>query len=145
MIPPGRFFTVSLFLMNCAACANSLPDDLGLKDGKLPSCPDSPNCVSSQSEDVRHKIESLHYTTSLLEAQENLLTILRSMKRTTIIAREDHYIHATCASLLFRFVDDMEFYFVEEENIIHVRSASRRGYYDFGVNSRRIDYIRKHF
>jgi uncharacterized protein (DUF1499 family) len=120
-------------------------NDLGVKDGKLLPCPASLNCVSSQSEDARHKIEPLYYTTSLREAQGNLLTILRSIKRSSIIAKDDNYIHATFASFLFRFVDDVEFYFDDEEKTIHVRSASRLGYYDFGVNRRRVEAIRKKF
>jgi uncharacterized protein (DUF1499 family) len=145
MVKSLLYGTASLFVFSCAACANPGPGDLGVKDGMLPSCPARPNCVSSQSVDVRYRIEPLRYTTSLHDAQEKLLTILRSMQRTTIIVREDDYIHATSASFLFRFVDDVEFYFYAEEKTIHVRSASRLGYYDFGVNRRRVDHIRNYF
>lgn len=144
MIQPGLICTVSLVLLNSVACANTTTDLRG-HDGRLPPCPARHNCVSSQSEDVRHRIEPLHYTTSLQEAQEKLLIILRSMRRTSIIVTNDYYVHATCDSFLFRFVDDVEFYFDAEEKTIHVRSASRLGYYDFGVNRRRVDHIRNLF
>lgn len=56
---------------------------------------------------------------------------------------DDNYIHAEFTSSIFRFVDDVEFYFETAEKIVQVRSASRKGYYDWGVNRRRIEKIRK--
>ena len=55
------------------------------------------------------------------------------------------YIHAEFRSLVFQFVDDVEFYFPPEKSIIHVKSASRSGYYDFGVNRRRVERVRAAF
>ena len=145
MLKLTLFFTVSFFLLNCIACSKTRPEGLGVKDGKLLPCPASPNCVSSQSKDARHRIEPLSYPSSSQEAKECLLTILNSMKRTTIPVANDSYIHAECFSLLFRFIDDLEFSIDDETKTIQVRSAARLGYYDFGVNRRRVETVKKKF
>lgn len=121
--------------------------DLGIQSGKLRPCPDSPNCVSSQSESDAHHIKPLEYKESKAKAQERLLQILETEKRTNLVSVEENYIHAEFTSLLFRFVDDVEFLFPEESEtpVIHVRSASRLGYSDLGVNRKRIEHIRKRF
>ena len=67
------------------------------------------------------------------------------MKRTKIITKDERYIHAEFRSEWFRFVDDVEFCFDEQKNIIHVRSASRVGYSDFGVNRKRVEDIRNRY
>ena len=108
----------------------------------LSSCPDSPNCVSSLASDAKHYVAPLQYKGDLNEAGELLRAILRSMQRMRIVVDEPTYIHAEFTSALFRFVDDVEFLFAEPEKIIHVRSASRVGYYDFGANHNRIERIR---
>ena len=110
---------------------------------KLPPCPDSPNCVSSQADDEHHFIAPFIYTGTLPEAQKNLISILQSIPRARIISIERNSIQVEFTSALFRFIDDAEFYFPENENLIHVRSASRVGYYDFGVNRTRLERIRK--
>lgn len=110
---------------------------------KLSPCPDSPNCVSSQADDEHHFIAPFIYTGTLPEAQKNLISILQSIPRARIISIERNSIQVEFTSALFRFIDDAEFYFPENENLIHVRSASRVGYYDFGVNRTRLERIRK--
>jgi len=67
------------------------------------------------------------------------------MKRTTIVAEKEDYLHAEAKSLIFRFVDDVEFYFPATEKLIHVRSASRVGHSDLGVNRKRVEEIRSRF
>ncbi len=108
----------------------------------LSSCPDSPNCVSSLASDAKHYVAPLQYKGDLNEAGELLRSILRSMQRMRIVVDEPTYIHAEFTSALFRFVDDVEFLFAEPEKVIHVRSASRVGHYDFGVNHNRVERIR---
>jgi uncharacterized protein (DUF1499 family) len=113
-----------------------------MADWSLSPCPDSPNCVSSQAGDARHAIAPFSFSGTRSEARETLLSILQSMSRTRIISIEHHVIQVEFISALFRFVDDAEFYFPEDEQRIHVRSASRVGYYDFGVNRARLERIR---
>lgn len=76
------------------------------------------------------------------EARETIITVIRSMKRTKIAILMDDYIRAEFVSALFRFVDDVEFYFDDASKTIHLRSASRLGYSDLGVNRKRIEQIR---
>lgn len=112
---------------------------------RLAPCPDSPNCVSSSSEDPDHRIEPLRYASSAEAARERLLVVLRSLPRVRIVTGDPSYIHAEFTSAVFRFVDDVEFRIVDQDKVIHVRSASRVGYYDFGANRRRMEEIRKLF
>ncbi len=112
---------------------------------RLAPCPDSPNCVSSLSEDPDHHIEPFRYATSTHVAQEQLLAVLRSLPRVGIVTSEPTYVHAEFTSAVFRFVDDVEFNFVDQDKIVQIRSASRVGYYDFGANRRRMEEIRKRF
>lgn len=127
----------------CFGCAGARPANLGVKDGKLPSCPASPNCVSSQSPDPAHAVEPLHYSVPPPQAMADLKQILAGMKRSQIITETDPYIHVEFTSLIFRFVDDVEFYQDTKNRVIQVRSASRLGYSDLGVNRRRVETIRE--
>jgi uncharacterized protein (DUF1499 family) len=122
-------------------CSGNIPDNLGTENGRLAACPSSPNCVSTQAEDDEHKMEPLTYTGRAEEAQAQILAILESMERVTIVRNESGYIHAEARSRLFRFVDDVEFTFDETATLIHFRSASRLGYGDGGVNRNRMQSI----
>lgn len=72
-----------------------------------------------------------------------LIQALQASPRTRILVNEVNYLHASQTSLIFRFVDDLEFVLMPEQNRIDVRSASRVGYSDFGVNRRRIERLRQ--
>ena len=64
------------------------------------------------------------------------------MPRTEVIEATDEYLHAVCRTLL-GFRDDLEFRFSPVEGVVHVQSASRVGLFDFGVNRRRVERVRK--
>jgi len=117
---------------------------LGVRDGRLAPCPGTPNCVCSQDED-RHAVEPLHFDGPPEEAWGRLKEVLASLPRTRVVSSADGYLHAECTSRLFRFVDDLECLLDPEAKVIHVRSASRAGRSDFGVNRRRVEAIRKAF
>lgn len=112
---------------------------------RIKECPESPNCVSSLSSTDRSKIDPLKYRGSIDEARLALKSILVSMRGATIVKDEPAYIHATFTSAIFGFIDDVEFIFDDLEKIINFRSASRTGYYDFGVNRRRMENISRAF
>ncbi|UCC20007.1 MAG: DUF1499 domain-containing protein [Promethearchaeota archaeon] len=118
---------------------------IGVTNGKFYPCPKSPNCVSTQSIDERHKMSPLRYKTSLEEAKTKILKIISSLKRTRIITNTNDYIHIEVRTAVFRFVDDVEFYFDDSEKLIHFRSAARLGYSDLGVNKKRMENISKLF
>ena len=127
--------------------AGKRPDNLGVNGGKLASCPKSPNCVSSQTEpaDTIHYIEPLTCTFTPQEALAKLKTIIQSLPRTTIINETDNYLYAEFKSALMGYVDDVEFYIEPDTQKIQVRSASRLGQSDLGVNRKRIEIIREKF
>ena len=113
------------------------PSNLGVKDGKLAACPGSPNCVNSQSDDAQSKIDPLP-AVSIAEIKK----VVESMERTTVIEATDNYLYAEFKSKLMGYVDDVEFYLDSEANVVHVRSASRLGKSDLGVNRKRVEEIR---
>jgi len=108
-------------------------------------CPDSPNCVSSLAENKKQFIESIPYSGENAVVQQELLEILYSFKRVRIAKLDDTYIHAEFKSFVFRFVDDVEFYLDDVQKVIQIKSASRTGYSDLGVNRRRLEKIRTLF
>lgn len=109
----------------------------------LAPCPNKMNCVSSRAVSARHAIEPFQVLGNPEESIERLEKVIRSMPRTAIVKQTPNYIHAEYRSKVCRFVDDVEFLYNPEENVIDVRSASRIGYGDFGVNRRRVETIRK--
>jgi len=128
-------------------CTGKMPK-LGVQDGQLTQCPTKPNCVNSQAKDTEHFIEPILFTGTQIETKEHILRILNEIKRSETKVVEQDYIRAEFTSAVFRFVDEVEFYFPEaqsQEMLIHVRSASRVGYTDFGVNRKRIEKIRNKF
>lgn len=132
-------FICVLFGVTHAAAGSAANHD------KLLPCPASPNCVSSLSENKKHFIEPFDYPGSHEDARQKLIDILNSNRRVRLVTVETDFIHAEFRSLIFGFVDDVKFYFPANESIIHVRSASRPGYYDFGANRRRVERLRAAF
>ena len=118
---------------------------IGVVDGKLRSCPNTPNCVSSTDDRPPRFVEPLIFSGDPDAAMSRLKGVLANQTRTQIVKEEGDYLHAECRSLIFRFVDDLEFYLDRPGKKIHVRSASRTGAYDWGVNRRRVEAIRGAF
>ena len=110
------------------------PPNLGVKDGTLAPCANSPNCVSSQAPDDNHHIAPLSYSGSPAEAIARLKGVLQTMERAEIIRETAEYVYAEFTSGLMGFIDDVEFYVDPQAQVIHVRSASRLGQSDLGAN-----------
>lgn len=136
LIVLARFFVQS---------SSPMPSVLGVRDGSLSACPDSPNCVSTQGQDEIHQVEPLLLEGSEAEARARLIAIIEEMPRATVIANEPNYIHAEFRSFVWGFVDDVEFFIDEEQGMIHNRSASRLGYSDLDVNRNRYEEIKVKF
>ena len=137
---------IIIALCICSAlfgCAGRCPSNLGVRDGRLASCPDSPNCVSSQSTDAAHAVAPLTYRTTAADAVAALKQIIKGMKRAVVVEETATYLHIEFTSTLFRFVDDVEFLADETAKVIHVRTASRLGKSDLGVNRKRVEEIRR--
>ena len=125
-----------------AGCHGARPSSLGARDGRLAPCPSTPNCVSSLAGDDVHRIAPLPLSGPAAAAIERVAGIVRSLPRATVITATGNYLHAEFRSAVFRFVDDVEFLADESAGAIQVRSASRVGSGDFGVNRKRIEAIR---
>jgi len=92
--------TVLSFLLgifSLAGCTSSGTAGIGVLDGKLKPCPDSANCVSSQSPGDRHGMEAIPYTVTAEEASGRLRDIIKGMEGSSIVAEKDDYIHANTA------------------------------------------------
>ena len=119
-----------------SACAGEPPQNIGIVSGQLTNCPDSPNCVCSFDTRESHFIEPINADLAAIEQ------ILLSMSNVNIVKAEPNYLYAEFTSSLIGYVDDVEFLFDPAAGVSHVRSASRIGYSDMGVNRKRIESIR---
>ena len=124
--------------------AGKRPTYLGVKDGRLPRPRSTPNCVSSQADpaDQVHHIEPIRFKGSAAEAVAAARRAVETMPRATIIRHEGNYLYAEFRSRLLGFVDDVEFTYDEKAQALHVRSASRLGRGDWGVNRARVEALR---
>ena len=115
---------------------------LGISNGCLADCPDSPNCVCSDNVGTAHAIEPFHLNNATAGAWSRIERIVRELPRTRVVSCSTDYLHAECSSAFFGFVDDLELHLRWNEGTIAVRSASRLGYSDLGVNRRRVERLR---
>jgi uncharacterized protein (DUF1499 family) len=118
------------------------PANLGIHNNRFTDCPSTPNCVNSFSSDSTHTIAPLKYSSTPEQAFADLKQIIESQLRTKIIQATDSYIYTEFTTKIMGFVDDVEFYLDKPSNVIQVRSASRLGESDLGVNRQRIESIR---
>ena len=122
-----------------------MPRNLGVENGRFSPCPSSPNCVSTFASDAEHHIDPLTFSGSLPEAKVRMYNVIIAMPRVRVISNTPTYIHAEFRSSIWRFVDDVAFYFDEENGLIQMKSASRLGYGDGGVNRKRMEEIAAQF
>lgn len=125
-----------------SACGDEPPPNLGARDGQLSPCPSKPNCVSSQAQDQKHYVPPLGFDVPAAETRRALLELLPQMEGAKVMTEESFYIRAEFTSPTMKFVDDVEFLVDPLSNFVHVRSASRLGYSDLGVNRKRVEDIR---
>ena len=126
--------------------AGSRPSHLGYTAGKFAPPVWKPNSVSSTVEKSDpHYIEPLKFSSTSADAWTNLQAIVKASPRVTVVADKPGYLYAEFKSAGMGFVDDVEFALDEAANAIQVRSASRLGIRDLGVNRARIDSIRAQF
>jgi uncharacterized protein (DUF1499 family) len=120
------------------------PDNLGAKGGRLAPCKRSPNCVSSQADraDGEHYIAPIAFNGTPGEAMPAAKRAVEAMERASVVREEGGYLYAEFRSKLLGFVDDLELLYDEKAGAFHVRSASRLGRRDFGVNRARVEKLR---
>jgi uncharacterized protein (DUF1499 family) len=138
-----RFLVVGGLLGMLSACSVGVPDTVGLRDGRLAPCPSSPNCVSSLATDDEHRVSAFMLAPGSEVSMDSLRQLVETLPRTEVVeVQEGAYLRAQSRSALFRFVDDLELHRRAEDRL-EVRSASRVGYSDMGVNRKRVEQLRQ--
>jgi uncharacterized protein (DUF1499 family) len=142
---PGILVNGAMLLvvsMSLVSCAGKRPLNLGVSDSGLAPCPPSPNCVSSDARDSAHAIPPFQLEVSPAEAWPVVHELVSGLPRVQIVEATDVYLYAECKSRLLGFVDDLELHLRPAEGVLAVRSASRVGHSDLGVNRRRLEELR---
>jgi len=138
----------AFFLVILTACHSTQQGSeklrTGLIDNQLLPCPSSPNCVCSEIQGLASSITPLKYQINSAKAWNNAKSTINRMGG-QIIEHDERYIHAIFTSRIFRFVDDFELRLDRENRVIHLRSASRTGYSDLGVNRKRTEQFKELF
>ncbi|MDX9730834.1 MAG: DUF1499 domain-containing protein [Bdellovibrionales bacterium] len=118
------------------------PSESLYQEHRLVDCPNSPNCISTQSRDPEHAIVPFTYSKPLDEAIFALKAEMAKIPHAKLIKEDGPYFHFECRTKVFRFIHDIEFLFDEQTKTLRFRSASRFGYSDWGVNRERMEDIR---
>ena len=109
ILEPVSKIIIYLIFILLTSCAGTRPDSIG----QFVDCPDKPNCVSTKSDVTSHKVSPLTYNSSLQEAKNKLIKIVKMLPRSKIINNNESFLYVEFTSQVFRFVDDLEFYFNE--------------------------------
>ena len=122
---------------------NLTPNNLGVNNGKLAKMPNKPNAVSSQTEEKDKKVEALEFKGNLKNSKDQVIKAIEDYGNDKIIKNEANYIYVVFTTGIMKYHDDVEFYFDESKRIIQIRSASRIGYSDMGLNRERYNKLRE--
>ena len=136
----GGYLSAALFFWGCSPLP---PRDLSTNP--ITDCTGGPHCVSTRTQDSDRKMMPVRFTGNIDEFQKIAVATIVSMPRSSIIRAEKNYIYAEFTSTLFRFVDDFEVYFDSQTGLVEMRSSSRIGYNDLGVNRNRVEKFRELF
>ena len=127
-----------------ASCQGAGPSGRAGSGETLPPCPDSPNCVSSLAGDERQRVEPFSIQGSPSGAMALLRQVIQGMPRARVTFASGRHLQAEFRTIL-GFIDDVSCVVDEGKGVIQVRSASRIGYWDLGVNRKRVEKIREHY
>jgi len=132
------------------AFSGRAPGNLGARDGKFKPPSKTPNSVSSQADLwVQHPMQDYARIAPLALKGSGQATIaqIKSIAETLpgaqVVDARDDYLYVRFTTRWMKFVDDAEFWFDPQNNVVQARSASRVGRKDFGVNRARIEAIRQ--
>lgn len=144
--------TLIFFAGQLGFLTGKVPQDLGVKDGRLKPPSKTPNSVSSQANLYPEhplrgyaEIAPISFNGDGQTALKKLASILRNMPKTVLVTETPDYLYAQSTTPTLKFTDDVEFWLSPAENVIHVRSASRIGRKDFAANRTRVENIRAQF
>ncbi len=131
---------VTICVAISAGCGAPPPRTLGVDGGELALCPATPNCVHTGNGHPDGMMP-IHLRAEDESSWGDVRAVVEAMPRLTVVSVSGRYMHAQERSRLFGFVDDMELLLVEDGELV-VRSASRLGRSDLGVNARRVERLR---
>jgi uncharacterized protein (DUF1499 family) len=124
-------------------CSGNPADRHDSESSGFLDCPDTPNCVSSLAKNSKYRLEPFKLKRDPKTSWDMVQKTVGSLPRTKIVSANSSDIHAECRSMIFRFVDDLVLHLTPSNGIIQIRSASRTGYFDLGVNRDRVENLRK--
>ncbi len=119
------------------------PKNIGVNKGKLAEVPDSPNAVSTQTTVIEKQVLPLAFSGTLEVSKEKIKAAIEAYGGGKIVKDEATYLYVVFTTGKMQYKDDAEFYFDEETQAIHFRSASRVGYSDMGLNKERYETLSK--
>ncbi len=137
-----KSIVIVLTFLILAGCGGDMKNNSNLINGIFKSCPSSPNCVSSMEEGKKY-IQPLRYSVERNKALATITQVVSTLPGASLVEEQGGYLHYTVKSRVFGFIDDLEIYLPEGEQTVHLRSASRVGYSDFGVNRNRLEKVEK--
>lgn len=127
---------IALQLTGCAGQPTQQQNTAGLPE--MARCPVSPNCVSTEEQSSSHRLDTPRLKVTPEQAWLAVVATVKTLPRTTITHQSNYHLRAESRSWLFRFTDDIEIYLDANNSHLAMRSASRWGYSDLGVNARRL-------
>ena len=134
--------TLSFFFVNSVVYATELRENERLFESHLLPCSQASSCVVSLDEESSSYIAPIPYHSEMNRAKNTLLKVLTVVPRTQVRETTDNYLKAESRGKIFGGVDELEFYFPPNQQVIHLRSASRNRKFDLGINRRRLEQIR---
>lgn len=143
LLVPSVIMFVRFYMLGKMSKTGKAP---GLVSGRLSACSEKPNCVNSENaDDDTHSISPLRYPASMSKEPLPLIKGIIQEIGGEMTGEEREYISATFTSAIFGFVDDVECRHDSANHTIHLRSASRVGHSDLGVNRKRAALISRLF
>lgn len=124
------------------AVNNNVPDNLGVNNGRLAKLPFAPRGVSTQTNDIKKKIEPIKMKSKVDTSINKIKGIIKKYPNSVIVQESNDYLHVVFHTETMKYKDDVEFYFNSTKNIIECRSVARVGYFDFNVNRKRYNEIK---
>ncbi|MFP4316174.1 MAG: DUF1499 domain-containing protein [Desulfovibrionales bacterium] len=109
----------------------------------FPRCLGRPNCVSSTMWDRSHRVEPFHLTGDPEQSWKAVVKEVSELDRTVVVAETSVRLHAECRSRFLGMIDDLALELFPDLCRVEICSAARKGWWDFGINRRRVECLRK--
>ncbi|MEK6266735.1 MAG: DUF1499 domain-containing protein [Clostridium sp.] len=124
---------------------NSMPENLGINNGRLAKLSNKPNAVSSQTNEKDKRVEALKFKGNLENSKNEIYKAIENYGNAKTVRNEKNYLYVIFTTGKMKYHDDVEFYFDESEKLIQFRSSSRVGYSDLGLNRERYNKLKEFY